>query len=204
MHNKQLRKIASDKLKTLNLEKATSTSILNMLGKYKVTGASVDNVVSVTKEMHDLEKDKLLFTVENILQENAQLINGKRSMRQIVGEEYDLSVLNTSIEAKQILEMTQNALDYAERHHFCVEFKPLEKSGIQTMLEKYFPEYGFTKDEIKNLEASGSITPGDFGSLSSRIRFMNQDKVNSSVITKELIDLQKEKKNGSFCQKMGF
>ena len=37
-----------------------------------------------------------------------------------------------------------------------------------------------------------------------RIRFMNQDKVNSSVITKELIDLQKEKKNGSFCQKMGF
>ena len=90
------------------------------------------------------------------------------------------------------------------RFHFCVEFKPLEKSGIQTMLEKYFPEYGFTKDEIKTLEASGSITPGDFGSLSSRIRFMNQDKVNSSVITKELIDLQKEKKNGSFCQKMGF
>ena len=328
MTEKQLRKIASDKLKTLNLEKETSTSILNMLGKYKVTGASVDNVVRVTKEMHDLEKDKLLFTVENILQENAQLINGKRSMRQIVGEEYDLSVLNTSIEAKQILEMTQNALDYAERHenanngirmlfyglsgtgktelarymsqklgkdillkrasdilgmyvgeseknirqafeeaertnsillfdeadsffadrnnaqhswertmvnefltqmeefkgilicttnlkhimdsamqrrfHFCVEFKPLEKSGIQTMLEKYFPEYGFTKDEIKTLEASGSITPGDFGSLSSRIRFMNQDKVNSSVITKELIDLQKEKKNGSFCQKMGF
>ena len=53
------------------------------------------------------------------------------------------------------------------RFHFCVEFKPLEKSGIQTMLEKYFPEYGFTKDEIKTLEASGSITPGDFGSLSS-------------------------------------
>lgn len=328
MTEKQLRKIASDKLKTLNLEKHTSESILNMLGKYKVTGASVDNVVRVTKEMHELEKDKLLCTVENILQENAQLINGKKSMRQIVGEEYDLSVLNTSIEAEQILEMTQNALAYAERHenantgirmlfyglsgtgktelarymsqklgkdillkrasdilgmyvgeseknikqafeeaertnsillfdeadsffadrnnaehswertmvnefltqmeefkgilicttnlkqimdsamqrrfHFCVEFKPLEKSGIQTMLEKYFPEHGFTKDEIKTLEASGSITPGDFGSLSSRIRFMNQDKVNSSVITKELIDLQKEKKNGSFCQKMGF
>lgn len=328
MTEKQLRKIASDKLKTLNLEKHTSESILNMLGKYKVTGASVDNVVRVTKEMHDLEKDKLLCTVENILQENAQLINGKKSMRQIVGEEYDLSVLNTSIEAEQILEMTQNALAYAERHenvnngirmlfyglsgtgktelarymsqklgkdillkrasdilgmyvgeseknikqafeeaertnsillfdeadsffadrnnaqhswertmvnefltqmeefkgilicttnlkkimdsamqrrfHFCVEFKPLERNGIQTMLEKYFPEYGFTKDEIKTLEASGSITPGDFGSLSSRIRFMNQDKLNSSLITKELIELQKDKKNSNFCQKMGF
>lgn len=328
MPEKQLRKIASDKLKTLKLEKSTSNSILNMLGKYKVTGASVDNIVRVTREMHELETDELLLTVENILQENAQLINGKKSMRQIVGEEYDLSVLNTSIEAEQILEMTQNALAYAERHeksnpgirmlfyglsgtgktelvrymsqklgkdillkrasdilgmyvgeneknirkafeeaertnsillfdeadsffadrnnaqqswertmvnefltqmeefkgilicttnlkkimdsamqrrfHFCVEFKPLEKNGIQTMLEKYFPEYEFTKDEVKTLEESGSVTPGDFGSLSSRIRFMNQDRVNSSVITKELIELQKEKKCSNFCQKMGF
>ena len=280
MTEKQLRKIASDKLKTLNLEKATSTSILNMLGKYKVTGASVDNVVRVTKEMHELEKDKLLFTVENILHENAN--NGIRMLfyglsgtgktelarymsqklekdillkrasdilGMFVGESeknirqafeeaertnsillfdeadsffadrnnaqhsWERTMVNEFLtqmeEFKGILICTTNLkhiMDSAmqRRFHFCVEFKPLEKSGIQTMLEKYFPEYGFTKDEIKTLEASGSITPGDFGSLSSRIRFMNQDKVNSSVITKELIDLQKEKKNGVFCQKMGF
>ena len=280
MTEKQLRKIASDKLKTLNFEKETSTSILNMLGKYKVTGASVDNVVRVTKEMHELEKDKLLFTVENILHENAN--NGIRMLfyglsgtgktelarymsqklekdillkrasdilGMFVGESeknirqafeeaertnsillfdeadsffadrnnaqhsWERTMVNEFLtqmeEFKGILICTTNLkhiMDSAmqRRFHFCVEFKPLEKSGIQTMLEKYFPEYGFTKDEIKTLEASGSITPGDFGSLSSRIRFMNQDKVNSSVITKELIDLQKEKKNGSFCQKMGF
>ena len=328
MTEKQLRTIAADKLKKLKLDNSITNTILEMLGKYKVTGSSVDNIVNVAKEMHELEKDNLLNVVEDILEENAQLVNGKRSMRQIVGEEYDLSVLNTSIEADQILEMTQNALVYAERHenanngirmlfyglsgtgktelarymsqklgkdillkrasdilgmyvgeseknikqafdeaertgsillfdeadsffadrnnaqhswertivnefltqmeefkgilicttnlkkimdsamqrrfHFCVEFKPLEKNGIQTMLERYFPEYKFTKDDVQTLENSGSVTPGDFGTLSSRIRFMNQSKVNSFVITKELIDLQKEKKNGSFCQKMGF
>ena len=328
MTEKQLRSIAADKLKKLKLDASISNTILDMLGKYKVTGSSVDNIVNVTKEMQELEKDKLLNVVQDILEENAQLVNGKRSMRQIVGEEYDLSVLNTSIDADQILEMTQNALSYAERHenanngirmlfyglsgtgktelarymsqklgkdillkrasdilgmyvgeseknikqafdeaertgsillfdeadsffadrnnaqnswertivnefltqmeefkgilicttnlkkimdsamqrrfHFCVEFKPLEKNGIQTMLEKYFPEYNFTMEDVQTLEASGSVTPGDFGTLSSRIRFMNQNKVNSSVITKELIDLQKEKKNGNLCQKMGF
>ncbi len=328
MTEKQLRTIAADKLKKLKLDNSITNTILEMLGKYKVTGSSVDNIVNVAKEMHELEKDNLLNVVEDILEENAQLVNGKRSMRQIVGEEYDLSVLNTSIEADQILEMTQNALVYAEHHenanngirmlfyglsgtgktelarymsqklgkdillkrasdilgmyvgeseknikqafdeaertgsillfdeadsffadrnnaqhswertivnefltqmeefkgilicttnlkkimdsamqrrfHFCVEFKPLKKNGIQTMLERYFPEYSFTKDDVQTLEDSGSVTPGDFGALSSRIRFMNQNKVSSSVITKELIDLQKEKKNGSFCQKIGF
>ena len=328
MTEKQLRSIAADKLKKLKMDALISNSILDLLGKYKVTGSSVDNIVKIAKEMHELEKDKLLSVVEDILQENAQLVNGKRSMRQMVGQEYDLSILNTSIEADQIIEMTQNALVYAERHekaskgirmlfyglsgtgktelarymsqklgkdillkrasdilgtyvgeseknisqafaeaestnsillfdeadsffadrnnaqhswertivnefltqmeefkgilicttnlkkimdsamlrrfHFCVEFKPLEKNGIETMLEKYFPEYHFTKDDVQTLEASGSVTPGDFGTLSSRIRFMNQDKVNSSVITKELIDLQKEKKSGSLCHKIGF
>ena len=328
MTEKQLRAIAASKLHTLHFEEDVETAILDLLGKYKITGSSVDNSIAIANDMRELDKATLLSVVEDILQENAQLVNGKRSMRQMVGQEYDLSVLNTSIEADQIIEMTQNALVYAERHekankgirmlfyglsgtgktelarylsqklgkdillkrasdifgmfvgenernirlafeeaestnsillfdeadsffadranaqrswertivnefltqmeefkgilicttnlknimdsaifrrfHFCVEFKPLEQDGIETMLEKYFPEYHFTKDDVQTLEASGSVTPGDFGTLSSRIRFMNQDKVNSSVITKELIDLQKEKKSGSLCHKIGF
>ena len=330
MTEKQLRSIAADKLKKLKLDTNISNTILDMLGKYKVTGSSVDNIVNVAKEMHELEKDKLLNVVEDILEENAQLVNGngKRPMRQIVGDEYDLSVLNTSIEADQIIEMTQNALSYAERHananngirmlfyglsgtgktelarymsqklgkdillkrasdilgmyvgeseknvkqafdeaertssillfdeadsffadrnnaqhswertivnefltqmeefkgilicttnlkkimdsamlrrfHFCVEFKPLEKNGIQTMLQKYFPDYTFSNEDIKSLQECGSVTPGDFGTLSSRIRFMNQDRVNSCVITNELIELQKEKNTKNICHTIGF
>ena len=107
MTEKQLRSIAADKLKKLKMDALISNSILDLLGKYKVTGSSVDNIVKIAKEMHELEKDKLLSVVEDILQENAQLVNGKRSMRQMVGQEYDLSILNTSIEADQIIEMTQ-------------------------------------------------------------------------------------------------
>ena len=328
MTEKQLRAIATSKLHAHNFGEEIESQILDMLGRYKVTGSSVDNIISIIKDMQELDKESLLSTVENILYENSQLINGKRTMRQTVGEEYDLSVLNTSIPADQVIEMTQNALDYAERHenanngirmlfyglsgtgktelaryisqklgkdillkrasdifgmfvgeneknirrafeeaeatnsillfdeadsffadrenaqrnwertivnefltqmeefkgilicttnlknimdsamqrrfHFCVEFKPLEENGIETMLDKYFPEYHFSSGEIKNLEESGSITPGDFGSLSSRIRFMNQNTIDSSVIISELINLQKEKKNSNFTPKVGF
>ena len=328
MTEKQLRAIAASKLHTLHFEEDVETAILDLLGKYKITGSSVDNSIAIANDMRELDKATLLSTVENILHENSQLIYGKKTMRQIVGEEYDLSVLNTSIPAEQIVEMTQNAMVYAERHenanngirmlfyglsgtgktelarylsqklgkdillkrasdifgmfvgenernirlafeeaestnsillfdeadsffadrenaqrswertivnefltqmeefkgilicttnlknimdsamqrrfHFCVEFKPLEQDGIETMLYKYFPEYQFSCEEIKNLEESGSVTPGDFGSLSSRIRFMNQDTINSSVIISELINLQKEKKNSNYTPKVGF
>lgn len=328
MTEKQLRAIAASKLHTLHFEEDIETAILDLLGKYRITGSSVDNSIAIANDMRELNKDTLLSTVENILQENSQLIYGKKTMRQIVGEEYDLSVLNTSISAEQIVEMTQNAMVYAERHenanngirmlfyglsgtgktelahyisqklgkdlllkrasdifgmfvgenernirqafeeaestdsillfdeadsffadradaqrswertivnefltqmeeykgilicttnlknimdsamlrrfHFCVEFKPLKQDGIETMLDKYFPEYQFTSREIKNLEESGSVTPGDFGSLSSRIRFMNQDSINSAMIISELINLQKEKKNSKYTPKVGF
>ena len=57
-----------------------------------------------------------------------------------------------------------------------------------------------------------SVTPGDFGALSSRIRFMNPDDVNSDYILEELKKLQVEKKKqwknegytGDSEHKMGF
>ena len=67
--------------------------------------------------------------------------------------------------------------------------------GIKTMLERYFPAYHLSNKEIEELEDSESVTPGDFGALSSRIRFMNQDDINSSYILEELKKMQEEKKN---------
>lgn len=81
------------------------------------------------------------------------------------------------------------------RFHMLVEFKPMKFDGIKIMLEKYFPDYHLSNKEIEELEDSESVTPGDFGALSSRIRFMNQDYVNSAYILDELKKLQVEKKN---------
>ena len=138
--------------------------------------------------------------------------------------------------------MTQNALDYAERHEnanngirmlfygFSGTGKTelarymSQKLGKDILLKRASDILGmFVGESEKNIrqafeeaERTNSILLFDeadsfFADRNNaqhiwerRIRFMNQDKVNSSVITKELIDLQKEKKNGSFCQKMGF
>ena len=95
------------------------------------------------------------------------------------------------------------------RFHILVEFKPMKFEGIKTMLERYFPAYHLSDKEIAELEDSESVTPGDFGALSSRIRFMNQDKIDATYILEELKKMQVEKKNqwheeGNRAHKIGF
>ena len=90
----------------------------------------------------------------------------------------------------------RNIMDPAmqRRFHMMVEFKPMKFEGIKTMFERYFPAYHLSNKEIEELEDCESVTPGDFGALSSRIRFMNQDDVDSGYILGELKKLQEEKK----------
>ena len=95
------------------------------------------------------------------------------------------------------------------RFHILVEFKPMKFDGIKKMLERYFPAYHISNREIEELEDFESVTPGDFGALSSRIRFMNQDDINSAYILEELKKMQVEKKNqwaeeGHSEHKIGF
>ena len=106
----------------------------------------------------------------------------------------------------------RNIMDPAmqRRFHMLVEFKPMKFDGIKIMFEKYFPSYHLSNKEFEELEDSESVTPGDFGALSSRIRFMNQEDVNSEYILKELKTLQIEKKKqwyeeGNSCKgRIGF
>lgn len=108
----------------------------------------------------------------------------------------------------------RNIMDPAmqRRFHMLVEFKPMKFEGIKIMLDKYFPDYHLSNKAVEELEDSESVTPGDFGALSSRIRFMNPDDVNSEYILGELKNLQTEKKKqwkdegytGDSEHKMGF
>ena len=108
----------------------------------------------------------------------------------------------------------RNIMDPAmqRRFHMLVEFKPMKFEGIKIMLEKYFPNFHLSNKEVEELEDSESVTPGDFGALSSRIRFMNPDDINSEYILSELKNLQIEKKKqwkdegytGDSEHKMGF
>ena len=92
----------------------------------------------------------------------------------------------------------RNIMDKAmqRRFHIMVEFKALKDEGVQTLLVKYFPQFDFKEEDIRRISRFQSATPGDFGNLSSRLRFMNQEKVTETYITDELCRMQEEKEYG--------
>ena len=106
----------------------------------------------------------------------------------------------------------RNVMDPAmqRRFHIMVEFKPMKFEGIKVMAERYFPNHHLSNTQIEELEDMESATPGDFGVLASRIRFMDPDDVDSEYIFEELKKLQTEKKklwskeNGESEHRIGF
>ena len=92
----------------------------------------------------------------------------------------------------------RNIMDKAmqRRFHIMVEFKALKDEGVESLLGKYFPQFDFNEEDIRRISRFQSATPGDFGNLSSRLRFMNQEKVTETYITDELCKMQEEKEFG--------
>ena len=111
-------------------------------------------------------------------------------------EEFNGVVICTT-NLKQIMDPAMN-----RRFHMIVEFKPLSSEGICSMLSHYFQDYTFTDEEINRIECASSVTPGDFGVLSNRIRFMDTEEVSSEYITDELCKMQEDKDNGG--KRIGF
>ena len=75
-------------------------------------------------------------------------------------------------------------------------FKALKNEGVESLLGMYFPQFDFNEEDIRRISMFQSATPGDFGNLSSRLRFMNQEKVTETYITDELCKMQEEKELG--------
>ena len=92
----------------------------------------------------------------------------------------------------------RNIMDKAmqRRFHIMVEFKALKDEGVQRLLVKYFPQFDFNEEDIRKISKYQSATPGDFGNISSRLRFMNQEKVTETYITDEICKMQEEKEYG--------
>ena len=325
MPKETLRSIASEKLKSVNMSRVLKNDILDMCGSYKITGASVDNVVKAISSLNYQKgnEDKVRNDIKFVLEANSSLLYGKKKMRDSVKGSYDLSVLNTSIDACEIVEMLKSAEAYKKenqnnessegvrmlfyglsgtgktelaryistvlgkplllkrcsdllgsfvgqterliaeafeeaeatdsillfdeadsffadrtkarqqwertqvnefltqmeefsgicicttnlrkimdpamqrRFHIISEFKALSKDGITSLLKSFFCNYKFNDLQIKNLVKYNTVTPGDFGSLKSRIRFVSKEKLDSDYIINELVKIQDEKqKNG--------
>lgn len=325
MPKETIRQIAKEKLKPVKMSEVLKNDILDMCGSYKITGASVDNVVKAISSLNYQKgnEDKVRNDIKFVLEANSSLLYGKKKMRDSVKGSYDLSVLNTSVDACEIVEMLKSAEAYKKenqnnessegvrmlfyglsgtgktelaryistilgkplllkrcsdllgsfvgqterliaeafeeaeatdsillfdeadsffadrtkanqqwertqvnefltqmeefsgicicttnlrkimdpamqrRFHIISEFKALSKDGITSLLKSFFGNYKFNDLQIKNLVKYNSVTPGDFGSLKSRIRFVSKEKLDSDYIINELVKIQDEKqKNG--------
>lgn len=99
----------------------------------------------------------------------------------------------------------RNIMDPAmqRRFHITTEFKPLEITGIEKLLNKFFTSYKFTSEQFNQLEKFESVTPGDFAILKEKIRFMPSESINSNLIISELCTIQKEK-DGNNTRRIGF
>ncbi len=128
MPKETLRSIASDKLKTLNMPGNLKNDILDICDKYKITGASVDNVVKTINSLdyHAGKEDKVINDIKSVLEANTSLLYGKKKIRDTVKKSYDLSVLNTSINATEIVQMLQAAENYKNEN-------PEEIDGVRML-----------------------------------------------------------------------
>lgn len=324
-----LRTIADTKLNKLTMSRTLRTELAELCGKYRVTGASVDNMVKTVQGMDlSCENEKQVVSdVQKVLESNSVLLFGKKKMRENIKESYDLSILNTSIPAAEIVDMVSSAQDFAEkndseesgirilfygrsgtgktelaryiaeklnkkiclkrtsdilspfvgedekniakafaeaessgdillfdeadsffsdrqnavrswertlvnefltqmeefngilicttnlrhimdpamqrRFHILTEFKPLKKEGIEKLLARFFPSYRFDTAHTEKLLRFDTVTPGDFGTLSGKIRFMPSDRISAEFIIHELCKIQEEKENGN-TRRIGF
>lgn len=111
-----LEKIAEKKLENLEIEKSSKKEIVRLLSKYKITGSSVENLITTVNSMKDKSEETVLENLEIVLKDNSSLLHGSSKMRTHVKASYDMSVLNTSLSAKKIMDMLYNAKKFAEKN----------------------------------------------------------------------------------------
>ena len=166
-----------------------ASDILGML-----VGESEKNIAKAFEEAKKQKKILLFDEVDSFFRE-----------RSYASQSWEITQVNeflTEIEKfERIVICTTNLLNIMDkamqrRFHIMVEFKALKDEGVESLLGKYFPQFDFNEEDIRRISRFQSATPGDFGNLSSRLRFMNQKKVNEKYITDELCKMQEEKELG--------
>lgn len=319
MSRGMLKNIADSKLNTIKMSQKLHGELVQLCGKYHVTGASVDNMVKMIHgmDLSNNNEETVVSDVQKVLEANSTLLYGKKKMREMVKDSYDLSILNTSVPAPKIVEMVINAQEYSEkndseengirmlfygvsgtgktelaryiaerlnkkiclkrvsdiqskwvgeseqniakafaeaeasgdvllfdeadsffynreganaswerslvnefltqmeefsgilicttnlrqimdpamqrRFHILSEFKPMNELGIEKLLKKFFTTYSFSDGLKEKLIRYNSVTPGDFGTLKGKLRFMPKSDISPELIVAELCKIQEEK-----------
>ncbi len=117
MSRSMLESIADTKLDAISMSSSLHSQLVDLCGKYHVTGASVDNMVKTVRgmDLKNLGEERVISDVKRVLTANQTLLHGKNKMRDLVRDSYDLSILNTTTSAASIVKMAQRAAEIAEQ-----------------------------------------------------------------------------------------
>lgn len=166
-----------------------ASDILGML-----VGESEKNIAKAFEEANKQKKILLFDEVDSFFRERSYASQGweithVNEFLTQMGKFEGIVICTTNL---------RNIMDKAmqRRFHIMVEFKALKNEGVESLLGMYFPQFDFNEEDIRRISMFQSATPGDFGNLSSRLRFMNQEKVTETYITDELCKMQEEKELG--------
>lgn len=164
----------------------------DILGMY--VGESEKNIANAFAEAKKANKVLLFDEVDSFFRERSlaaqrfEITETNEFLTQM--EKYDGIVICTT-NLRGIMDKAMQ-----RRFHIMVEFKALKTEGVVTLLSKYFPQFEFDDNTIQSLCKYGSVTPGDFGNIASRLRFMRQEKITNDYIIRELCKVQEEKEYG--------
>lgn len=164
----------------------------DILGMF--VGESEKNIAKAFEEANKQKKILLFDEVDSFFRE-----------RSYASQSWEITLVNEFLTQMEKFDgivicttNLRNIMDKAmqRRFHIMVEFKALKDEGVESLLGKYFSQFDFNEEDIRRISMFQSATPGDFGNLSSRLRFMNQEKVTETYITDELCKMQEEKEFG--------
>lgn len=165
----------------------------DILGMY--VGESEKNIANAFTEAKKEKKVLLFDEVDSFFRERSlasqrfEITETNEFLTQM--ENYDGIVICTT-NLRGIMDKAMQ-----RRFHIMVEFKALKAEGVGTLLNKYFPQFEFDDNDIQRLCKYDSVTPGDFGNISSRLRFIRPEKITSEYVIQELCKVQEEKEYGT-------
>ena len=113
MPKTMLQSIAYSKLKNINVKGKLLNELVGLCGSYRVTGASITNMLKTVNSGVNENEEKIILDVKNMLEANSELLYGTSNIRKKLQDSYELEALNTSIAPNEIVEMVKNAVEYS-------------------------------------------------------------------------------------------
>ncbi len=90
------------------------------------------------------------------------------------------------------------------RFNFKIDFNPLTRDGVALLCKNYFGKYELSPQQVDKIYQAGDVTPGDFGALRGKIKYLKPEVLTADYITGEMCKVVSGKERSWEHKKIGF